>query len=86
MVREGKNVVDFVVQLEAYIDDRFRPIIRYNGSHGHPHRDTLDWNGETIEKRWAPPGTTNSHVVTEAIKEVSANAERYIAEFLRRRR
>ncbi len=86
MVREGKTVVDFVVQLEAYVDDRFRPVVRYNGSHGHPHQDTLDWDGETIEKRWSSPGATNNQVATEAIKDVSANAERYIAEYLRRRR
>lgn len=86
MVREGKTVVDFVVQFEAFVDDRFRPIVRYNGSHGYPHRDTLDWVGETIEKQWAPPGSTNNQVLTEAIHDVSVNAERYIAEFLRRRR
>lgn len=84
-VRQAKTVVDFVVQLEAYIDGEYRRVVRYDGSHGRPHRDILDWEGRTIEKRWAPAGTTYSRALTEAIRDLVSNSDRYIAEYLRRR-
>jgi hypothetical protein len=85
IVREAKTVVDFVAQYEAFIDGRYRPVIRYDGSHGRPHRDTLGWNGETIDKRWAPPGMTYNHALTVAIDDIEAHAEDYLVAFLRRR-
>ena len=85
IVKEAKTVVDFVVQYEAYIDSQYRPIVRYDGSHGRPHFDVLDWDGEAIEKHWAPLGTTNNQALTDAIDDISTNSDRYYAEYLQRR-
>lgn len=82
---QGKTVVDFVIQYEAFIDGRYRPVVRYDGSHGTPHRDTLDWDDETIKKDWDLEATTHNDAVTEAIDDIQANWERYLDGFLRRR-
>ena len=78
-------MVDFVVQYEAFIDGQYRPVVRYDGSHGRPHLDVLDWDGESIEKHWAQPGTTNNQALTEAINDIDSNSDRYLAEYLQRR-
>ena len=85
MVKKAKTIVDFVVQYEAYIDGQYRQIVRYDGSHGRPHFDVLDGDGETIEKHWAPLGTTNNQALTDAIHDIDANSDRYFAEYLQRR-
>lgn len=84
-VREGKLVVDHVAQYEALIDGAYRPVVRYDGSHGQPHRDILDWTGATIEKRWAPVGTTTNLALTEGIHDIVLNWPGYLDDFLRRR-
>jgi len=85
MVREGKTVVDYLAQFETLIDGEYYPVIRYDSRHGHPHRDTLDWTGETIDKRWAPAVTTYNRALTDALDDIEANQERYREQFLRRR-
>jgi hypothetical protein len=42
IVRDRMRVVDFVVQCEALLDGEYHAIVRYDGSHNHPHRDLLD--------------------------------------------
>lgn len=85
MTRDQKWVVDFVVQYEALIDGTFLAVVRHDGSHGIPHRDLLNWSGETIDKRWAAAGTTMNAALTEAIRDIRLNWEYYREEFLRRR-
>jgi hypothetical protein len=84
-VRVGKTVVDFVVQYEVCTDGKYRQVVRYDGRHGRPHRDILDWDGDTFAKRWAPPGTTNNQALTDAVNDIIANSDRYFAESLKRR-
>jgi hypothetical protein len=85
MTRVNKRVIGYVAQYEALIEGEFRPVVRFNGSHGFPHRDLLDWSGVTIEKRWAEAGTTMNDAVTEAIRDIRSNWEYYRDQFLRRR-
>jgi hypothetical protein len=85
MNRDHNMVVDFVVQFEALIDESFLPVVRYDGSHGVPHRDLLDWSGKTIDKHWAAEGTTMGDALTEAIRDIRSNWEYYREAFLRRR-
>jgi len=40
IVTERGDVVDFVVQYETLVGDEYRPVVRYDGSHGHGHRDS----------------------------------------------
>jgi hypothetical protein len=42
---KGK-VVRFVVQFETLIRNEWRPIVRYDTSHGFAHKDIIHYNGE----------------------------------------
>ena len=82
---EEGNVIDYMVQYEAFIGGEYRPVVRSDSGHERPHLDVLDWNGKTTEKRWAAEGTTNNQALTDAIGDIEANWERYLDGFLRRR-
>lgn len=43
---EKGNLIDIVVQYESFINDKWRPIVRYDCSHGFFHRDVMKPNGE----------------------------------------
>lgn len=85
IVRDGRAVVDFVVQYEAMFDGRYLAVVRYDGSHGRPHRDLLGWDGATIEKTWLPIGTRNNEVLTAAILAIRGTWENLRTEFALRR-
>lgn len=85
ILRQGKQILDFLAQYEALIDNVSYPVIRYDGRHGHPHQDVLDWNGNTIAKVWAPFGMTNGQALTDAIDDISANWEHYRKRFMEMR-
>jgi hypothetical protein len=84
IAREGKPVLDFTVQYEAYIDGEHRPVVRFD-CHLGPHRDTLDWDGETIAKQRMAAGISYDQALNDAIADIEANWERYRSDFLRRR-
>lgn len=46
MVAEG-IVTGFVVQYEALIENKWRPVVRYDTAHGFAHRDLLHPGGDT---------------------------------------
>jgi hypothetical protein len=58
--------------------------VRYD-CHLGPHRDTLDWNGETISKQWMSTGISYDRALQDAIHDLKENWERYRDDFLRRR-
>ena len=84
IVTEGRTVLDFTVQYEAYIEGEYRPVVRYD-CHLGPHRDTLDWSGRTIHKHWMPKGISYNQALDDATADIEANWERYRDDFLRRR-
>lgn len=49
---DGNVVVLFTVQYETLLDGIWRPVVRYDTSHGEAHRDTYDPSGRQIEKLW----------------------------------
>ncbi len=84
IVTDGNEMLDFTVQYEPYIEDQHWPAVRYD-CHVRPHRDTLDWGGETIDKRWMPEAISLNDSLDDALADIEANWERYRADFLRRR-
>ena len=84
-VRVGGQVTWFVVQYEIYLDDRWRPVVRYDSAHGRPHRDELDWEGYVVEKHWFPAGTTNAAAFSIARGEIRRQWRLFRDEFIRRR-
>lgn len=50
-VSDGKEIVEFRVQLEILVGDEWYAVVRYDTAHGKPHRDILHPNGEQT-KDW----------------------------------
>ena len=44
--RQKKEIIRFIVQYEALINDRWMAIVRYDTSHGFAHKDILHFRGE----------------------------------------
>ena len=78
MTEKGQVVV-FRVQYEAFIDDEWRPIVRYDTAHGFPHRDLLHPNrpGEKMEY----PGWSNAEVLTLGQEDIKRNWQTYRAQY-----
>jgi hypothetical protein len=82
--RDGKAIRHFVVQYEALIDEEERPVVRYDTAHGFAHRDIVGWDRGTVH--WDRMRDVDYNTaLTEAIEDLTANWERYRADFLRRR-
>jgi hypothetical protein len=79
----GRDVVEFMVQYEAFIDDRFTPVVRYDTAHGDARRDLLDAGGRTIDKQWLP-GWRIADALQYAVSDLRGNWQRYREDFIRR--
>jgi len=76
------SVINFTLQYEIYWNERWMPVVRFDGWHDQPHRDTLDADGNVIHKDWYT--LTYAAALTFGIDDVEANWERYRTDFLRR--
>jgi hypothetical protein len=85
MVREGPQLVDFLVQYEGKFNDQWEPVIRYDQAHGFLHRDRIDPRGELDRKDRVPYGNLKD-ALTEAIRELRANWPEYRRWYRERRR
>ena len=45
-LRQKNEIVKFVVQYEVLINERWRPIVRYDTSHGFAHKDIIHFKDE----------------------------------------
>ena len=82
---ERGQVTAFTLQLETYVDGRWRPVVRYDSAHGHPHRDLLDWDGKVIDKYWLSPAKSHKEIVRAAEQDLIENATSYRDAFLERK-
>jgi hypothetical protein len=73
------RVTMFVVQLEAWHQERWKSVRRYDTAHGQPHVDVLDPTGRTIDKQWLR--LSNNAALTLAINDIKRNWRQYLAEF-----
>jgi hypothetical protein len=78
------QVTAFTLQLETFVDGRWRPVVRYDSAHGDSHRDLLDWDGRVIDKFWMPT-ITNKEAVRYAERDLSDNSAAYREAFLERK-
>jgi hypothetical protein len=76
-------VVAFTAQYETIVDGKVYPVIRYDSAHGYPHRDTLDAEGQVVEKFWSS-GWGNQEALDHAIADLKANYPAYRAAFIER--
>ena len=90
VIRVGFNsdrgrVTGFTIQLECWLDGRWRPAVRYDTAHDRAHRDTLGWTGGVENKDWLPVEIDYNEAMSEAIRDLTAHAQTYRDEFLRRK-
>ena len=70
-----KQVFAFTVQLECFIEDEWRPIVRYDTAHGFAHRDVLRPGGETEKTRLDAQDYNTA--LTLAINDLRQNWAKY---------
>jgi hypothetical protein len=79
--RIRQQVTEFVVQLELFIDGKWKPIVRYDTAHGFAHRDTFHCGGKT-EKTPLFIGDYSS-TLTFAEMDLRSNWELYRDRYLK---
>jgi hypothetical protein len=68
-VTEGGRVISIVViQYEAYIDDKWRAIVRFDEAHGFFHRDVLFPSGG--QKKTVQPAVNKNLALNDAIAHI----------------
>ena len=82
--RDRGRIVEFVVQFETYLDGKWKPVIRYDCSHGTPHRDVYDRRGRRVRIHEAlRVSPTNEEALTFAVQDLNERWQRYLYQFIR---
>lgn len=76
---QGK-VLEFTVQLEVWHDDKWNPIVRYDGSHGFPHKDVFRRRGESQK---VPLKMSFKDALVFADTDIRDRWEMYLRRYLR---
>ena len=50
-VRSVNTVIEFVVQYEIEVEDKWYPVIRYDTAHGFAHKDIISYKGDISKER-----------------------------------
>jgi hypothetical protein len=80
-VWEQGVIVEFRIQYEAFIEEYWHPVVRYDSAHGRPHRDVLHpIDPET--KEWFP-NYRNTDVLSIGQRDIVANWPTYRARYER---
>lgn len=74
------DVLRFTVQLEAYFDNDWIPISRYDNAHGYVHRDDLKPDGTQI-KSPAMSFASNRDALNYAVADLRSNSQTYIERY-----
>ena len=72
---ERGQVIIFRIQYEAYIDDTWQAIVRYDTAHGFPHKDIL--HPDETENKKTFPGYSNTEVLTFGQTDIRRNWKHY---------
>jgi hypothetical protein len=78
--RQGKQLLEYTVQLELQHENAWQPAVRYDNAHGFCHCDTIHPDG-TQDKKPIHRGDANANF-TWAIKEIRASWQSQRARFL----
>jgi len=80
--KDRGRILRFTVQLEAYIEDAWTPITRYDTTHRFVHRDDLKPDGSQIK---SPPMAFADYgdALNYAIRDLRLNYQLYIERYLR---
>ena len=80
LVTEGGRVVSVMVQLEAQVEGRWYPLVRYDDAHGVLHRDVLDPAGRETKK--ALPLSDRESFLAYAEQDLDDRWEWYLDRFV----
>ena len=78
---DGKQIIEFRIQLEILIGDDWIAVVRYDTAHGKPHRDILHPNSEQT-KDWFE-GYSIAEVLTIGQKDIMDNWMAYRNQFIK---
>ena len=80
--KDRGRILCFTVQLEAYIENTWVPITRYDTAHQFVHRDDLKPDGSQIK---SPPMVFANYddALNYAIRDLRLNSQWYIERYLR---
>jgi hypothetical protein len=81
---DGKEIIEFRIQLEVFVDEEWLPVVRYDTAHGKPHRDILHPNGEQ-SKDWFE-GYSVAEVLTIGQKDIMDNWAVYRERFMKEKK
>jgi hypothetical protein len=80
--KDHGHILRFAVQLEAYIENSWTPITRYDTAHSYVHRDDLKPDGTQIKS--PPMAFANySEALNYAIRDLRLNSQLYIERYIR---
>ncbi len=79
--KDHGRILRFVAQLEAYIDEVWQPITRYDNAHHFVHRDDLKPDGTQI-KTPSMAFVNNEEALNYAIRDLRVNARFYVDRYL----
>lgn len=82
-IQERRKVVFFRVQYEIKINDKWRPVVRYDTAHGFAHRDLLSLSG--LVKKTPMFNQDYNDALTFAENDLKSNWEYYKSRFLEER-
>jgi len=80
-VSNGKEIIEYRIQLEILVAEEWYPVVRYDTAHGKPHRDILHPNG-TQTKDWFE-GYAVTDVLTIGQKDIMENWLTYRKSFIK---
>jgi len=83
-VSDGKEITQFRIQLEVFVDEEWSPVVRYDTAHGKPHRDILHRTGEQT-KDWFE-GYSVADVLTIGQKDIMDNWSVYRERFVKEKK
>lgn len=72
---EKKQIVQFRIQYEAYIEGAWREIVRYDMAHGRPHKDLIHPDGSQTKEEFF--GYTPAEVLTYGERDIKRNWKSY---------
>ncbi|MFQ5858686.1 MAG: hypothetical protein ACE5LU_24050 [Anaerolineae bacterium] len=75
VTERGQVKAIVVIQYEAYIDGKWRPIVRFDEAHGYFHRDVMSPTGE--QEKTAKPGSDKGLALTQAIEDIKRQWRSY---------
>lgn len=80
-VRTGNTIIEFVVQYEIGVRNKWYAVIRYDTAHGFAHKDMISYRGDVSKERL--PFDDLNLALTYAEKDLKENWQKYRNDFLK---